>query len=55
VILEVFEGFPGPVLMGFPSGHTVTPLLSLPLGVQTRVIGDLTSPRIILQEAAAAA
>jgi muramoyltetrapeptide carboxypeptidase len=54
VILEVLEGFRGPVLMGFPSGHTVTPLLSLPLGVQTRVIGDPSSPRVILEEAAAA-
>lgn len=55
VILEVFEGFHGPVLLGFPSGHTVTPLLSLPFGVTTRVIGDPASPRIIVEEAAAAA
>jgi muramoyltetrapeptide carboxypeptidase len=55
VILDVLQDFPGPVLMGFPSGHTVTPLLSLPLGVRTRVIGDPASPRIVLEEAAAAA
>ena len=47
-------GFRGPVLFGFPSGHTTTPLVSLPLGVQTAVIGHPDEPRIVVEEAAAA-
>ncbi len=33
-----FADFPGPVLFGFPSGHTDGPFVSLPFGVRTRVI-----------------
>jgi muramoyltetrapeptide carboxypeptidase len=40
-----------PVLWGFPSGHTVTPLVSLPFGVRARVVTD-GRPRLILEEAA---
>jgi muramoyltetrapeptide carboxypeptidase LdcA involved in peptidoglycan recycling len=46
-------GFRGPVLFGFPSGHTTTPLVSLPLGVQTRVIASPESSRLVFEEAAA--
>ncbi len=55
VIAEVMDGFPGPVLFGFPSGHTTTPLLSLPLGVAARVVAPAggARPRVILEEAAA--
>ena len=56
VISEIMDGFPGPVLLGFPSGHTVSPLISLPLGVAARVIGQ-TGPgaaRLVMAEAAAA-
>jgi muramoyltetrapeptide carboxypeptidase len=53
VIAEFTEHFPGPVLLGFPSGHTTAPSLSLPLGVEARVVaGD--RPRLVLTEAAAA-
>lgn len=52
VIADFFADFPGPVLFGFPSGHTTTPLVSLPFGVHTRVVAD-GSPRLILEEAAA--
>lgn len=45
-------GFRGPVLFGFPSGHTTTPSISLPLGVRTRVVAT-GAPRVILEEAAA--
>jgi muramoyltetrapeptide carboxypeptidase LdcA involved in peptidoglycan recycling len=39
----------GPVIFGFPSGHTTGPCWTLPLGVRVRVI---TSPRagIIVEE-----
>lgn len=50
VIAEFFEDFPGPVLFGFPSGHTTTPLVSLPFGVDTRVV--TTRPALVIEESA---
>jgi hypothetical protein len=41
------------VLVGFPSGHTSTPLVSLPLGVQAIVVAA-DRPRLVFEEAAAA-
>jgi muramoyltetrapeptide carboxypeptidase len=52
VVAEFFEGFQGPVLTGFPSGHTTTPLISLPLGVQARVVTRMGA-RLVIEEAAA--
>jgi muramoyltetrapeptide carboxypeptidase len=37
VITSVTHGFAGPVLFGFPSGHTTGPCWTLPLGVTVRV------------------
>jgi muramoyltetrapeptide carboxypeptidase len=57
VVREFAEGFPGPVLLGFPSGHTTTPttpLVSLPLGVAVRVVATRT-PALVFEEAAACA
>jgi muramoyltetrapeptide carboxypeptidase len=51
VIEHVFSDFHGPVLFGFPIGHTKSPALTLPLGVQCRVIADRT-PRLVIEEAA---
>jgi muramoyltetrapeptide carboxypeptidase len=51
VIEHVFADFPGPVLFGFPIGHTKSPALTLPLGVQCRVVADGT-PRLIIEEPA---
>jgi len=49
VIRTVAHDFPGPVVSGFPSGHTTGPCWTLPLGVRVRVI---TAPRaaIIVEE-----
>lgn len=52
VIRDLFQAFPGPVLFGFPSGHTTTPLVSLPFGVETRVVAG-RHPRLVIEEAAA--
>ena len=52
VFVDVFADFPGPVLFNFPSGHTTTPFVSLPFGVEARVVGA-GRPRLILNEAAA--
>jgi muramoyltetrapeptide carboxypeptidase len=51
VMADLFADFPGPVVIGFPSGHTVTPAMTLPFGVATRVIAD-ASPRLVIEEAA---
>jgi muramoyltetrapeptide carboxypeptidase len=51
IIAELFREFPGPVLVGFPSGHTNGPTRTLPLGVRARVIAAPT-PRLIVEEAA---
>jgi muramoyltetrapeptide carboxypeptidase len=56
VVAEIMEGFPGPVLFGFPSGHTTSPLISLPLSVAARVVAPAGPgpARLVLNEAAAA-
>lgn len=51
VMADLFADFPGPVLIGFPSGHTIGPAITLPLGVQARVVGG-RHPRLIVEEAA---
>jgi muramoyltetrapeptide carboxypeptidase LdcA involved in peptidoglycan recycling len=53
--LDVIRGFArdfdGPVITGFPSGHTTGPTWTLPLGVRVRVV---TTPRasIVVEESA---
>lgn len=44
--------FPGPVLIGFPSGHTAGPQQTIPFGVRARVIADRRAPRLIIEEPA---
>jgi muramoyltetrapeptide carboxypeptidase len=51
VMAELFADFPGPVLIGFPSGHTTGPALTLPLGVSARLIAG-PRPRLAIEEAA---
>jgi len=51
VMADLFSDFPGPVLIGFPSGHTTGPAMTLPLGVSCRVVAD-GRPRIVIEEAA---
>jgi len=51
VMAELFADFRGPVLIGFPSGHTVTPAMTLPFGVKARVVAD-GRPRLVIEEAA---
>jgi len=53
VMAELFADFRGPVLIGFPSGHTVSPAMTLPFGVQARVLAD-PRPRLVIEEAAVA-
>jgi muramoyltetrapeptide carboxypeptidase len=51
VMTQLFADFPGPVLIGFPSGHTSGPAITLPFGVMCRVLADHL-PRIVIEEAA---
>lgn len=49
VIQRLTKGFAGPIVFGFPSGHTVGPCWTLPLGVRVRLT---TTPRpsILVEE-----
>ena len=51
VMADLFRDFPGPVLIGFPSGHTDGPSMTLPFGVSARVIGG-AAPRLVIEESA---
>ena len=51
VMAELFADFPGPVVIGFPSGHTAGPALTIPFGVSCGVIAD-GRPRVVFEEAA---
>ena len=51
VMADLFAEFPGPVLIGFPSGHTAGPAMTLPFGVAARVIGG-GQPRLVIEESA---
>jgi muramoyltetrapeptide carboxypeptidase len=52
-VADVLRDFPGPVLCGFPSGHTVTPLVTLPFGVHVQMMTASRSPGLMIVEAAA--
>jgi len=51
VMADLFADFPGPVLIGLPSGHTSGPSLTLPLGITARVVAN-GRPRLVVEEAA---
>jgi muramoyltetrapeptide carboxypeptidase len=51
VMAQVLKDFPGPIVAGFPSGHTTGQVYTLPLGVSCRVVAD-GRPRLIIEEAA---
>jgi muramoyltetrapeptide carboxypeptidase len=51
-VLESFAvWFNGPVLAGFPSGHTTGPTWTIPLGVEARVVTH-PEPALVIEEAA---
>jgi muramoyltetrapeptide carboxypeptidase len=53
VVADALRGFHGPVLFGFPSGHSTSAMISLPLGVATRVVAS-GAPRLVIEESAVA-
>jgi len=51
VMAALLSDFPGPVLIGFPSGHTKGPVYTLPFGVSCRVVAN-GRPVLVIEEAA---
>lgn len=51
VLREFTAGFAGPVLFGFPSGHTAGATWTLPFGVRADIVGE-SSPVVSITEAA---
>jgi muramoyltetrapeptide carboxypeptidase len=51
VVGELLSDFPGPVLFGLPSGHTCGPTITLPFGVQARVVAG-SRPSLVIEESA---
>lgn len=51
VVADLVREFRGPVLFGFPSGHTAGPALTLPFGVRVRVVAR-ERPALVVEEAA---
>jgi muramoyltetrapeptide carboxypeptidase len=49
VIHRLTRDFPGPVLFGFPSGHTSGPCWTLPLGVEVHVV-TRPRPAVVVEE-----
>jgi muramoyltetrapeptide carboxypeptidase len=49
VIADVTRHFTGPVVVGFPSGHTSGPCWTLPLGVDVRLLAG-AQPSLIVEE-----
>lgn len=50
VLADLLKDFKGPVVRGFPSGHTRSPFVTLPFGVRARVVAN-GNPRVIIEEA----
>jgi muramoyltetrapeptide carboxypeptidase len=57
-IRDVLQDFPGPILTGFPSGHTPGAAMTLPFGVRATVIAPRSGagggPALVVEEAAVA-
>lgn len=51
VLRDFTADFSGPVLFGFPSGHTAGATWTVPFGVRAEIIGD-AAPAIVITEAA---
>jgi muramoyltetrapeptide carboxypeptidase len=50
-LADALADFAGPIVFGFPTGHVDGPALTVPLGVQARLIAGAAS-RLIIEEAA---
>lgn len=50
VLAELLREFNGPVVFGFPSGHTTGPAMTLPFGVRAQLVAT-GKPRLVIEEA----
>jgi muramoyltetrapeptide carboxypeptidase LdcA involved in peptidoglycan recycling len=48
---DLLSEFAGPVVAGFPSGHTRGPVFTLPFGVACRLVAN-GQPKLVIEEAA---
>jgi muramoyltetrapeptide carboxypeptidase len=53
VVADLLADFRGPILFGLPSGHTNGACMTLPFGVQARVVAG-ADPALFVEEAAVA-
>jgi muramoyltetrapeptide carboxypeptidase len=53
-LAALLDGFTGPVVFGFPTGHVAGAALTVPLGVRARLVAG-AAPRLVIEEAAVAA
>ena len=51
VVADLMQGFPGPVLFGFRSGHTPGAMLTLPFGVRASIVSG-AEPGLEIEESA---
>jgi muramoyltetrapeptide carboxypeptidase len=51
VMADVLADFPGPIVFGFPSGHTTGAAMTLPLGIRCRVVAGVR-PCVVVEESA---
>ena len=51
VLADLVRDFPGPVVFGLRTGHTAGPALTVPLGVEARLVGGPRSA-LVIEEAA---
>ncbi len=52
VLRDLLARFPGPVVFGFPSGHTGTPAWTIPFGVAARLTAGPSGAGLSIEEAA---
>jgi len=53
VFADLLHDFPGPVVARFPTGHSIAPLVTLPLGIPARLVAR-ARPGLVFDTAAAA-
>jgi muramoyltetrapeptide carboxypeptidase len=52
VLRDLLSRFPGPVVFGFPSGHTEMPAWTLPVGVAARLTASASGAGLSIEEPA---
>jgi muramoyltetrapeptide carboxypeptidase len=50
-VAAALRDFAGPIVIGFPCGHTNAPAVTVPLGVRARLVAR-GEPKLLIEEAA---